>query len=92
MIMLYMAAVLLAGAAIGTVFIEREARYALESLGGKGESKALIPYHPSRDAHFSHDLSLGIADGFKAAGYRVDRATLTSTTPNNPRAIDYSLW
>ena len=84
MILLTVVVLLLAGAAVGTVFIEREAAYTLESAGGTGESKALILYHPSRDAHFSDDLSLAIAEGLKAAGYSVDRATLTGVTPDQP--------
>ena len=37
-------------------------------------------YHPSRDAHFSDDLSIALAEGLKAAGFSVDRATLTCAT------------
>jgi hypothetical protein len=41
----------------------------------------LILFHPSRDAHFSDDLSMSLADGLKAAGFSVHRATLTRDTP-----------
>lgn len=68
-----------------TVWVEREAPYARENLGGDSTGlRALILYHPSRDAHFSEELTLAAADGFKAAGYQVDRATLTTRTPARP--------
>jgi hypothetical protein len=77
-------------AAIGiTVFVEHEAAYRLENLGGAGPARALILYHPSRDAHFSDDLSLALASGLKASGFAVDRATLTDETP--PRPAGYAL-
>ncbi len=84
MILLSLVGLVLCGVAIVTVVVEREADYALQSLGG-GELKALILFHPSRDAHFTDDLSLAIAEGMKAAGYSVDRATLTGVTPDHPK-------
>lgn len=80
--------VLCAGLAMW-VFAQREAQYVLEDLGGAGERKALILYHPSRDAHFTDELSLAVADGLRQGGYRVDRATLTGDTPGRPEG--YSL-
>lgn len=85
LILLVAAGFLLCGLAIVTVFVEREADYTLQSLGGEGEPKALILYHPSRDAHFTDELSLAVAEGLKAAGYAVDRETLTGTTPHQPK-------
>lgn len=76
---------LLVGVVTVTVFVEREADYTLQSLGGEGKPKALILYHPSRDAHFTDDLSIAVAEGLKAAGYSVDRATLTGVTPDRPK-------
>ena len=75
----------LGGFAMVTLVVEQEADYTLQSLGGEGEPKALILYHPSRDAHFTDELSLAVAEGLKAAGYAVDRATLTGTTPDQPK-------
>jgi len=83
-ILLAVAVLLLGGVAIVTVGVEREAEYTLQSLGGQGERRALILYHPSRDAQFTDELSLAIAEGLKAAGYAVDRATLTGDTPAQP--------
>lgn len=87
MILLVAAGFLLCGLVIVTVFVEREADYTLQSLsaGVECEPKALILYHPSRDAHFTDELSLAVAEGLKAAGYAVDRATLTGTTPDQPK-------
>ena len=93
--MIILAAVgsVLCGLAIVTVFVEREADYTLQSLGGEGageaKARALILYHPSRDARFTDELSLAVAEGLKAAGYAVDRATLTGITPDQPK--DYRL-
>ena len=84
MILLAVAGLLLCGLAIVTVVVEREADYNLRSLGGEGVPKALILYHPSRDAHFTDELSLAVAEGLKDAGYSVDLATLTGDTPNQP--------
>jgi hypothetical protein len=44
---------LVLGTAAVTLYVEREAAYRLEQLGGAGSLKALVLYHPSRDAHFS---------------------------------------
>ena len=76
---------LLCGVAVVTIVVEWEAEYTLRSLGDEGKLKALILYHPSRDAHFTDDLTLAVAEGLKAAGYSVDRATLTGGTPDQPR-------
>jgi hypothetical protein len=78
----------LLGAAVVTVVVERESRYTSESLGGAGPRRALILYHPSRDAHFSEEISAALAEGFKSAGLRVDRATLTRETPSSPAGYD----
>jgi hypothetical protein len=72
------------GAVAITVYVEREAAYRLEPLGGTGPLNALILYHPSRDAHFSEALSLSVAQGLKGLGYSVDRATMTEETPAAP--------
>src|SRR5689334_5239258 len=77
-------AVIALGAAIVTIVVEREAKYVLEPLGGTGPARALVLYHPSRDAHFSEEISLAFAKGLEAAGFAVDRATLTKQTPARP--------
>lgn len=72
-----------------TIYVEHEADYQLESLAQGGKAKALVLYHPSRDAHFSDDVSLALAEGLKSAGLSVDRATMTHTTPGTLK--DYAL-
>jgi hypothetical protein len=67
-----------------TIHVEREAAYRLDALGGAGPLKALVLYHPSRDAHFSDELSLSVAQGLKSLGYSVDRATMAQATPAEP--------
>lgn len=73
---------LLVSAATITVVVESEGDYKHELLGGAGSARALILYHPSRDAHFSDELSLALARGLVSAGFAVERATLTSATPD----------
>jgi hypothetical protein len=68
-----------------SVWVEMEAADRHEALGGQGPQKALVLYHPSRDAHFSDDLSAAFADGLKASGLAVERATLNSNTPAAPQ-------
>jgi hypothetical protein len=76
---------LLALGAIGiTLFVEAEADFRHEVLEAKGAPKALILYHPSRDAGFSEELSGAVARGFTKAGFAVDRETMTSKTPAKP--------
>jgi hypothetical protein len=82
---LAIAFVCLLGLLAVSAVVQREAVYRLEDLGGAGPAKALVLYHPSRDAHFSDDLSLALADGLRTAGFRVDRATLTRSTPSQPK-------
>lgn len=65
-----------------TAVVEREAKYKLESLGGEGR-RALVLYHPSREARFSDDLSMAVAAGLQSAGFSVERATITEQTPTN---------
>lgn len=79
------AGLLLCVLAIVTVVVVRDAVDALQSLGGEGERRALISYHPSGEAHFTGELSLVIAEGLKAARHSVDRATLTGITPDPPK-------
>jgi hypothetical protein len=76
--------ILLAALAIATTIVETEADYQHEILSSGGGAKALVLYHPSRDAHFSDELSLALADGLQAAGLSVHRETLTKNTPNAP--------
>lgn len=72
------------GLATITVLVQLEADYVLENLGGGGSGRALVLFHPSRDARFSDQISEALAEGFKDAGLTVDRTTLTRTTPGAP--------
>jgi len=81
--------ILLGAVAVVSVAVERESPYVFEALGGPGVARALVLYHPSRDAHFSDDLSLAVVGGLKRAGLSVDRATLTRETPARP--VGYAL-
>lgn len=81
---LILAFVLFVVALVVTLIVELEADYVHEDLGRPGIARALVLYHPSRDARFSDDLSLAVARGFQRAGMAVGRATLTSETPERP--------
>jgi hypothetical protein len=72
-----------------SVAVEMEGAYVLEDLGGAGPVKALVLYHPSRDARFSDDLSFALAQGLKDAGFKVERATLTRSTPPRPTGYTF---
>jgi hypothetical protein len=74
--------ILLLGAILLTVIVEVESVYKTDVLSEAGSARALILFHPSRDAGFSDDLSIALAEGLKASGFSVQRATLTSATPN----------
>lgn len=64
-----------------SIAVELEADETRQSLGPPGRAKALVLFHPSRDARFSDDLSLAFAQGLQAGGMSVDRATLTRHAP-----------
>ncbi len=83
-VLLAIVSVLVLGVAVITVIVEREGPYTFETVNSSGRLRALILYHPSRDAHFSDDLSLALAQGLAASGFAVDRATLTAETPARP--------
>lgn len=85
MMVIVIGLVLLSSLIVVSVIVEIEGDYTLQVLGGAGKVRALILFHPSRDAHFSDDLSIALADGLKAAGFAVERATLTSKTPAEPK-------
>ncbi len=70
-----------------TAIVEREAGWTLAQVKPGQDSaapKGLVLYHPSRDARFSDELSLALAEGFADAGLAVDRGTITGRTPGRP--------
>ncbi|MFN0103919.1 MAG: hypothetical protein ACKV2U_17775 [Bryobacteraceae bacterium] len=83
-VVMWLALVLVGGLAVVSVIVQVEGDYAHEALGGEGKAKALVLFHPSRDARFSDDLSLAFAAGLIEAGFTVERATLTRRTPASP--------
>ena len=66
-------------------WVEHEAPYSFDELSTGPEAKALILYHPSRDAHFSDDLTRALAAGLFQANLAVSRATMTGKTDPSPR-------
>ncbi len=68
-----------------SIIVEIEPSDRQETLATTGRNgRVLILYHPSRDAHFTDELSLAAARAFAQAGYAVDRRTMTSKTPDRP--------
>ena len=77
-------------AAAGVIFwVQTEAPFHRETLSEGPGKRVLILYHPSRDAHFSDDLTEALARGFAQEGLAVDRWTMTAGTPARPQ--DYAL-
>ncbi|RVQ69592.1 hypothetical protein EKN06_05360 [Croceicoccus ponticola] len=78
--------VLIVIAVAGVVFwVQTEAPFHREHISQGSGKRALILYHPSRDAHFSDDLTMALARGFAEADFPVDRWTMTSRTPSKPK-------
>jgi hypothetical protein len=71
-----------------TIYVEREAPYRSEVLARGASGKALILYHPSRDAQFSEELTEAMARGFEDAKMTVERRTMTAETPARPEGFD----
>ncbi|MFN8582605.1 MAG: hypothetical protein U0163_16725 [Gemmatimonadaceae bacterium] len=71
-----------------SIGVEREAPYIHESLGGTGP-RALVLYHPSRDARFADEISMAVAQGLRDAGYSVERATITRRTPGDSSGVAF---
>lgn len=88
-IMKLLVLLLLIGLLAISITVEIESEYEIKPLGGGGTAQALVLYHPSRDAHFSDDISLAVSEGLQSAGFSVDRATITGETPATPH--DYAL-
>jgi hypothetical protein len=84
-IIVVIALILLVGGIGITFYVEHEAEPKRESLSGHGDARALVLYHPSRDAGFSDEISLAVAQGLKDAGFAVDRETTTSSTSAKPQ-------
>lgn len=70
-----------------TMWVETEAPFRKERLATGTLGKALILYHPSRDAHFSEDLTRALARGFEEDGLKVERWTMTRRTPAKPEGF-----
>ncbi len=71
-----------------TIYVEREAPYRSEVLTRGTSGRALILYHPSRDAQFSEELTEAIARGFEDAKMTAERRTMTAATPVRPEGFD----
>lgn len=71
-----------------TVWVQAEAPFRKEKLVRSGRASALILYHPSRDAHFSDDVTMALARGFEEDGFSVERWTITRQTPARPMGFN----
>jgi hypothetical protein len=69
-----------------SAIVQVPSTFAMEDLKESSGPMALILYHPSRDTHFSDDLSLALADGLNQGGVHVDRATMSPSTPDKLHA------
>lgn len=73
--------ILVAGVVV-TILVEREAEPYVADAGGFGPDKALVLYHPSRDARFSEQLAAVVAEGFASTGFKVEIARTTRAAPD----------
>lgn len=87
-IILGVLALLLLGILAVVFWVEAEAPFAQEQIAEGQAGRALILYHPSRDAHFSDDVTEALARGFEEQGFAVERWTITSETPGRPLGFD----
>jgi hypothetical protein len=86
-IILAVVAIALIGAIAVTWYVQREAPFKQDKLVSAGREKALILYHPSRDAHFSDELTEALAQGFADTQFSVERWTMTGETPAQPQGF-----
>jgi hypothetical protein len=70
--------------ALATIWVEREARDERWVLDDRGSGRALVLFHPSRDARFSDQLAIAASKGLNEAGLGVDRRTTTRHLPARP--------
>jgi hypothetical protein len=78
------AALLVLAAGVVSLVVEQDATYALvNDPVALGQRRALVLYHPSRDARFADDLAQSLRDGLREAGFAVDLATTTAQTPTD---------
>ena len=82
--MLAVIAIIVLGVLGVTFWVETEAPFRKERLATGTAGKALILYHPSRDAHFADDLTRAVGRGFEEEGLAVERWTMTRRTPARP--------
>lgn len=86
-LVLVVVAAALIGALAVTWYVQKEAPLRQETLAAKGRARALILYHPSRDAHFSDELTEALAQGFADKQISVVRWTMTEETPARPQGF-----
>jgi len=86
-IVLALVAVALVGLLAVTLWVQREEPFRKDMLAQGERGRGLILYHPSRDAHFSDDLTLALARGFAGAGFSAERWTMSAAAPARPEGF-----
>lgn len=69
-------------------YVQTESDYSTQVYADDRFKRALVLYHPSRDARFSDELSLAFTGGLLTAGFTVERATISSDTPVSMMGYD----
>lgn len=69
------------------LWLQTEATFRKE-IGQPAGKRALILYHPSRDANFSDELTQAMRAAFQGAGLAADRWTITRETPATPNGYE----
>ncbi len=85
---IYLLAFVLALLVSITVYVQTESDYTTQVYADDRLKRALVLYHPSRDARFSNELSLAFTSGLLTAGFTVERATISSDTPDTITGYD----
>ncbi len=67
-----------------TFWVQLESDAKTVDMGGAGPARALVIFHPSREAGFADALAEAVGEGMRAAGMKVERVTTTSKVPTRP--------
>jgi hypothetical protein len=70
-----------------SIAVQLEGPLVEDTVGDGKQGRALVLFHPSRDARFADDLATAVSDGFRSTGLRVTRASLTGSTMSTPEGF-----
>lgn len=83
-ILLYVLGAAIAAALGVTLWVQYEAPYTFNADPPGANPRALLLFHPSRDAGFSEEVAAALASGLREGGFAVDQATIGAKAPAKP--------